>query len=83
MNCQISGEIIAYVDNLRTIGHNINAAWEIARQVASRLQHLGIQDDPRMRQVADGPWVGGIYQISNRRITKTVTSLNGKNTKTY
>ena len=34
----ISGDIVAYVDYLMTIGHSWEAAWKIAYQVASRLQ---------------------------------------------
>jgi hypothetical protein len=39
-------DILAFVDNLRASGSSTEQAWQIARQAASRLQYLGIQDAP-------------------------------------
>ena len=48
-------------------------AWQIARRVASYLQYLGIQDAARKRRVDEGPWAGGIYKTSHKKVTTTVT----------
>ena len=42
VNKKIAGDVISYIDDLWAIGHSTEEAWRIARQVASRLQHLGI-----------------------------------------
>ena len=69
----ISGDIKAYVDDLRTMGITMEHAWGIARQVAARLQYLGIQAAPRKRRVDSGPWAGAIYLTNDGTIRKTVT----------
>ena len=70
---KVAGDVVAYVDDLRTIGHFWEAAWGIARKIASRLQMLGIQDATYKRRLADVPWAGGIYGTDKGQITKTVT----------
>ncbi len=50
----IAGDVLTFVDDSRASGCNEEVAWSIARQFASRLQYLGIQDAPRKRQVARG-----------------------------
>ena len=69
----IAGDIKAFVDDLRVIGHSLENAWSIARQVATRLQYLGIQDAPRKRRIDHGPWVGTIYHTSSEKLQKSVT----------
>ena len=49
INKKIAGDLIGYVDNLRTLGFTLEEAWQIARQVASRLQYMGVQDAGRKR----------------------------------
>lgn len=41
---QVAGDLVAFVDDLRISGYSEEHAWAIARQVASRLDYLGIQD---------------------------------------
>ena len=48
---RISGDLKAYVDDLRAIGWSLEHAWIIARWIASRLQYLGIQDAARKKKV--------------------------------
>ena len=67
--------MVAYVNNLQTLGWLLEEAWRIVRQVASRLKLLGIQEAARKRRLADGPWAGGIYQTDQGKITKTVSQL--------
>ena len=80
-NNRIAGDLIAFIDDLRAIGHTLEAAWAIARWVASKLEFLGIQDAARKRRIDNGPWAGGKYGTANQEITKTVTEekwLKGK-----
>ena len=70
---RISGDLVAYVDDLRAIGFSLEAAWAIAQRIASRIQYLGVQDAPRKRRIDNGPWAGGIYSTSGDIVTKTVT----------
>ena len=73
INKRVAGDLIAYVDDLRTLGSSLEEAWRIARQVMTRLQYLGIQDAARKRRIGDGPWARGIYNTDHGQIRKTVT----------
>ena len=75
---RIAGDLIAYVDDLRTLGYSLEEAWRIARQVMSRLQYLGMQDAARKRRIGDGPWAGGVYTTTHGKIQKTVTKEKWK-----
>ena len=70
---RIAGELIAYIDDLRSIGFSLEQAWLIARRVGSYLQYLGIQDAARKRRLDEGPWAGGMFSTANNKVTKTVT----------
>ena len=63
VNQHIAGDLVAYVDDLRTLGFSLEHVWQISRQVASRLQLLGIQDATRKRCLADGPWAGRLFLL--------------------
>jgi hypothetical protein len=72
----IAGDIMAFVDGLWASGLAEEQCWQIARQVASRLQYLGIQDAPRKRRPPvqnPGAWVGAIFSTSANKITQTVS----------
>ena len=71
-NNRIAGDIRAYVDDLRTVGYNLEQAWAIARRIASHLQYLGIQDAPRKRRKDNGPWAGTMFNATADEIQKTV-----------
>ena len=79
----LAGDIKAYVDDLRTMGHTMEQAWAIARQVAARLQYLGIQDAPRKRRVDNGPWAGAVYLTHDGAIRKTVTEKKWEKGRQY
>ena len=65
---------MAHVDDLQAIGYSLEHAWSISRRVTSRLQYLGVKDTPSKRRVQqDGPWAGGIFSTSDKKITKMVT----------
>jgi hypothetical protein len=72
----IAGDVKAFVDNLRASGIDEETAWRIARQVASRLQYLGIQDAPQKRRPPTrktGAWAGAIFSTKDNKITQTVS----------
>ena len=70
VNHRIAGDLVAYVHNLWTFGFSLEHAWRIARQVAYRLQLLGIQDAARKRRLANSPWADSIYKTDQGKITK-------------
>ena len=69
----ITGDLIAFVDDLRAIGHSLEQAWQIARWVALKLEYLGIQDAPRKRRIDNRPWAGGLFDAKEDNIIKIVT----------
>ena len=72
----IAGDITTFVDDLRASGIEEETTWRIARQVASRLQYLGIQDAPRKRRPPTrktGAWAGSIFSTENNKIIQTVS----------
>jgi hypothetical protein len=74
----IAGDIIGFVDDLRSSGRAEEESWQISRQVASRLQYLGIQDAPRKRRPPvqnPGAWAGAFFSTSKGKITQIVGSL--------
>ena len=44
INKRIAGDLVAYVDDLQTLGYYLEETWRVACQVMSRLQYLGMQD---------------------------------------
>jgi hypothetical protein len=71
----IAGDVLAFVDDLRASAYTQERAWAISRQVASRLQYLGIQDVPRKRQPPvrnPGAWAGSVFRTTETEITQTV-----------
>jgi hypothetical protein len=72
----IAGDLLTFVDDLRASGCDEETAWRIARQVASRLQYLGIQDAPRKRRPPTrktGAWAGAIFATDDGKVTQTVS----------
>ena len=72
----IAGDAVTYMDDIRFIGSTAENAWQVARRLASRLQHMGIQDAPRKRRPPSktpGAWAGSIQQVSETAVSKTVT----------
>jgi hypothetical protein len=73
---KIAGDILGFVDDLRASGYSTEAAWAVARQVASRLQYLGIQDAPRKRRAPSqtpGAWAGAVFATKNDKVTKSIS----------
>jgi hypothetical protein len=71
---QLAGDVITFVDD--STGYDSQSAWQVARQVASRFQYLGIQDAARKRRPSNqnpGAWAGCVFKISPNKIGKTVT----------
>ena len=72
----IAGDVLTFVDNSQASDLDEEVARRIARQVASRLQYLGIQDAPQKRRPPTrktGAWVGAIFSMDNGVITQTVS----------
>ena len=80
---RIAGDVRAYVDDLRVLGWDVNHAWLITRQIASRLQYLGVQDAPRKRRLDNGPWAGTVYISTENAVQKTVTLEKWSKAKSY
>jgi hypothetical protein len=73
----IAGDILAFVDDLRASGCTPEQAWQIARQVASRLQYLGIQDAPRKRRPPvqkPGAWAGCVFNTTGSELIRQTVS---------
>ena len=49
------GDLITYVDNLRTIGYSLEHAWAISCKAASILERLGIHETIREHRLDNGP----------------------------
>jgi hypothetical protein len=84
---QMAGDVVTFIDDLRATGYNSESAWQVARQVASRMQYgyLDIQDAPRKRRPSTqkpGAWAGGVFQVSPNKIAKTVTQEKWDKAKT-
>jgi hypothetical protein len=72
----IAGDLIAFVDDLRCTGMSEEHAWQVARRVASVMQHLGIQDAPRKRKPSvreSGAWAGTMFSTLKGQILKFVS----------
>lgn len=65
---RIAADIFIFVDDLRPTGPTRKDAWLAARQAASKLNFLGIQDAPRKRRASSrspGAWAGGVVKTSD------------------
>ena len=72
----IAGDAVTYMDDIRFIGSTAENAWQVARRLASRLQHMGIQDAPRKRRPpskSPGAWAGSVQHVSENAVSKAVT----------
>jgi hypothetical protein len=73
---KITGDMLAFVDDLQASGQSTEEAWSIARQAWLRLQYFGIQDAPRKsRPPTQLPraWVGSVLDTTQDRVIQTVT----------
>jgi hypothetical protein len=72
----ITGDVVAFVDDLRASGHTIERTWAVGRQIVSRCQYLGLQDAPRKQKPpvrASGPWAGCVFKTSDTEIKQSMT----------
>lgn len=72
----IAGDLVIFVDDVRGTGKTIELAWQIARQVCSRIQYLGVQDATRKGKPPSqtpGAWAGAVFATTEDTVTKTVT----------
>jgi hypothetical protein len=72
----IAGDVKTFVDDLRGTGFSFENAWQVARQLGSRFQYLGIQEAARKRRPPSqtpGAWAGSVLAIFLSQLTKSVT----------
>ena len=81
----IAAEILTYIHDLRGSGANEEICWRLARQVAARLQHLGIQEAARKTKSpvmeTNSAWAGTIFVTLEFNITQNVSLENGRRQK--
>jgi hypothetical protein len=46
----ITGDIVAFLDNLRALSRSVERPWAVSGQIVSRLQYLGLQNALRKRR---------------------------------
>jgi hypothetical protein len=83
---RVANDIITFVDDVRASGWSAEDSWQVARQLASRLQYLGIQDAPRKRRPPccdPGAWAGAIFSTLSDKITQTVSQAKWEKGRAY
>ena len=83
---RIANDIITFVDDVRASAYTAEESWLVARQLAARIQYLGIQDAPRKRRPPSkdpGAWAGSIFSTSGGKITQTVSQEKWEKAKGY
>ena len=64
------------MDDMRVTGYSVEACWQAGRQLASRLQFLGIQDAARKKRPPSldaQAWAGCITKTSSVEVEKTIS----------
>ncbi|KAL7559567.1 hypothetical protein ACA910_009967 [Epithemia clementina (nom. ined.)] len=82
----LAGDVVTFVDNLWATGYSVEHAWQVGRQIASRLQHLCIQDAPQKRRPPSRmprAWAGAVLKIGSMKIWKTMTQAKWDNGKQH
>ena len=83
---RVANDIITFVDDVRASGWSAEEAWQVSRQLAARLQYLGIQDAPRKRRPPccdPGAWAGAIFSTLGDKITQTVSQAKWEKGRAY
>ena len=73
---RIAGDVESFVDDLRMSGHSVENIWQVSRQIAARVQYLGIQDAPRKRRPPSqrpGAWAGAMISSSLESNSKSAS----------
>lgn len=68
-NGDMSGELVAYVDDLRIVGASLDHCWECLKRVSCYTTFLGMQDAVRKRRPpsqSPGPWAGVVAGTDGR-----------------
>jgi hypothetical protein len=72
---KITGDIVAFVDDLQASAHSVERTWAIPHQVVSQLQYLGLQDAPCKRRppvCAPGAWAGSVFRTTDTQVLQSV-----------
>eukprot|EP00978_Attheya_sp_CCMP212_P013320 scaffold33445_cov54-Attheya_sp.AAC.2 len=81
---KIAVDVFGFVDDFRQTGNSQKKAWLAGRQVASRSNHLGIQDAPRKRRDGSstpGAWTGSIIRTGEDGVFLLVSVEKWEKTK--
>jgi hypothetical protein len=81
---RVTGDVIVFVDDVRTTGQTAELAWAVARRIGSRAQYLGTQDASRKRRPpskSPGAWAGRVFSTANGVISKSVAPAKWRRAK--
>ena len=73
---RMTGDVKAFVDDLRASGYDEEHAWQVARWLCSRFQYLGLQEAARKRRPparVTGAWAGTIFSTVEGKIAVSVS----------
>jgi hypothetical protein len=76
------GDVIAFMDDERGLGHSLENAWQVHRQYIAKQQYLGIQDAPQKThppsQSKYGAWADTVIRVMKDSITCSITPAKWK-----
>jgi hypothetical protein len=81
----IAVDFCTFVDDARPTGPSRKEAWLAARQIASTLSSLGIQDAPRKRRDSSqtpGAWTGSVLRTDEGQVRLLISKEKWDKTKT-
>ena len=74
----ISGDIVSFIDDLRSSDFDEGTAWTIVRQYLSWIQYLGVQNTSRKTRLsvrdALSAWAGDVFKTS-KDVVKVIVVL--------
>jgi hypothetical protein len=80
----IAVDFCTFVDDARPTGPSRKEAWLAARQIASTLSFLGIQDAPRKRRDSSqtpGAWIGSVLRTDDGQVRLLISKDKWEKTK--
>jgi hypothetical protein len=80
----LASDMLAYVDDLRTIAASKELCEEVTKRVASVVNYLGMQDAPRKRRAPSknpGAWAGSIVSTDSLGVSVSVSQERWDKTK--
>ena len=83
---RIACDQVKFMDDFRSTGYSVESCWQAGRQVASRLQFLGMQDAARKKKPPSldaQAWAGCIIKTDGEDVEKTVSQEKWDKAKSY